>query len=70
MQCALYEPMPSHPLSTLVYKKMKQCTRSLHKEQIKVMHNLKMIHREKKNFQKTKEMKQCKTTILRMGKMA
>lgn len=45
--------MSWHPLSTLVYKKMGQCMRSLHKEQctIRAMHNLKMMHR-KKNWKK------------------
>jgi hypothetical protein len=29
-----------------------------------------MIHREKEKFEKTKEMKQSETTMLRMGKIA
>jgi hypothetical protein len=59
----LFMTSPFHPSlqkNEAMYKE--QCT-------IKVMHNLKMAHR-KKNFEKTKEMKQCETTMLRMGKMA
>ncbi len=70
--CSLWTYALTSPLHPSLQKKMKQCTRSLHKEQctIKVMHNLKMIHREKEKFEKTKEMKQSETTMLRMGKIA